>query len=72
MDCTHAVQWPGAANGTTGGDREFVPAMARAARAFGADGYFFETHPNPNLALSDGPNMIPLNEIGELIRDLNG
>jgi 2-dehydro-3-deoxyphosphooctonate aldolase (KDO 8-P synthase) len=72
MDCTHALQRPGAANGATGGDREFVPAMARAARAFGADGYFFETHPNPNLALSDGPNMIPLNEIGELIRDLNG
>lgn len=72
MDCTHAVQRPGAANGATGGDREFVPAMARAARAFGADGYFFETHPTPDLALSDGPNMIPLNEIGELIRDLNG
>jgi 2-dehydro-3-deoxyphosphooctonate aldolase (KDO 8-P synthase) len=45
--------------------------MARAARAFGADGYFFETHPNPDLALSDGPNMIPLKEIGELIRELN-
>lgn len=71
MDCTHAVQRPGAAGGATGGDREFVPAMARAARAFGADGYFFETHPNPDLALSDGPNMIPLKEIGELIRELN-
>lgn len=71
MDCTHAVQRPGAASGATGGDREFVPAMARAARAFGADGYFFETHPNPDLALSDGPNMIPLGEIGELIEELS-
>jgi len=71
MDCTHAVQRPGAAGGSTGGDRQFVPAMARAARAFGASGYFFETHPNPDSALSDGPNMIALDEIGALITELN-
>ena len=57
--------------GSTGGDRQFVPAMARAARAFGASGYFFETHPNPDSALSDGPNMIALDEIGALITELN-
>ena len=70
MDCTHAVQRPGAAGGSTGGDRQFVPAMAHAARAFGAEGYFFETHPNPDAALSDGPNMIPLEDIGDLIEAL--
>ncbi len=70
MDCTHAVQRPGAAGGKTGGNREFVPAMAFAAKAFGANGYFFETHPEPEKALSDGPNMIPLAEIGALIREL--
>lgn len=70
MDCTHAVQRPGAVGGSTGGDRQFVPAMAHAARAFGAEGYFFETHPNPDAALSDGPNMIPLEDIGDLIEAL--
>ncbi len=70
MDCTHAVQRPGAAGGKTGGNREFVPAMAFAAKAFGANGYFFETHPEPEKALSDGPNMIPLAEIGTLIKEL--
>ena len=57
MDCTHSVQRPGAAGGKTGGNREYVPAMAKAAKAFGANGFFFETHPNPDAALSDGPNM---------------
>ena len=56
MDCTHSVQRPGAAGGKTGGNREFVPAMALAAKAFGANGYFFEVHPDPDHALSDGPN----------------
>ena len=53
MDCTHSVQRPGSMGGKTGGDREFVPAMALAAKAFGATGFFFETHPNPEQALSD-------------------
>ena len=54
MDCTHSVQRPGADGGKTGGNREFVPAMALAAKAFGASGFFFELHPNPELAKSDG------------------
>jgi 2-dehydro-3-deoxyphosphooctonate aldolase (KDO 8-P synthase) len=70
MDCTHSVQRPGAAGGKTGGNREFVPAMAMAAKASGANGYFFETHPNPDQALSDGPNMILLNELEDLIETL--
>ncbi|EJX02632.1 3-deoxy-8-phosphooctulonate synthase [gut metagenome] len=70
MDCTHSVQRPGAAGGKTGGNREFIPAMALAAKAFGADGYFFETHPNPEEALSDGPNMLYLNELGKVLDTL--
>lgn len=70
MDCTHSVQRPGAAGGKTGGNREFVPAMAMAAKAFGANGFFFETHPNPDHALSDGPNMIPLGELEKVIKNL--
>lgn len=70
MDCTHSVQRPGAANGTTGGDRRFVPAMAMAAKAFGATGYFFEVHPTPDHALSDGPNMLPLDQLEPLIKQL--
>jgi len=70
MDCTHAVQRPGAANGTTGGNREFVPAMALAAKAFGADGYFVEVHPNPEEAKSDGPNMLYLKDLEGLVRKL--
>ena len=62
MDCTHSVQRPGAGNGTTSGNREFVPSMALAAKAFGANGYFFEVHPDPDTALSDGPNMLPLDD----------
>lgn len=69
MDCTHACQRPGGA-GTTGGDRSFVPAMAHAAKAFGAQGYFFETHPTPDTALSDGPNMLPLADLSRLISEL--
>ncbi|RYY29788.1 MAG: 3-deoxy-8-phosphooctulonate synthase [Sphingobacteriaceae bacterium] len=70
MDCTHSVQRPGGANGKTGGDRKFVPSMARAAKAFGANGYFIETHPDPDQALSDGPNMLYLNDLESLISEL--
>lgn len=70
MDCTHSVQRPGGAGGKTGGDRQFVPQMAMAAKAFGADGYFFETHPDPEKALSDGPNMLYLDQIGGVVQDL--
>ncbi len=70
MDCTHSVQRPGAAGGKTGGNREFVPSMALAAKAFGATGYFFEVHPEPDNALSDGPNMLPLNDLDNLITKL--
>ncbi len=70
MDCTHSVQRPGAAGGKTGGNREFVPAMALAAKAFGATGYFFETHPNPDQALSDGPNMLYLKDLERVITSL--
>ena len=70
MDCTHSVQRPGAAGGKTGGNREFIPAMAMAAKAFGVDGYFFETHPNPDAALSDGPNMLYLNDLAGVIGSL--
>lgn len=70
MDCTHSVQRPGAAGGKSGGNREFVPSMALAAKAFGATGYFFEVHPDPEKALSDGPNMLYLNELKNLISKL--
>ena len=70
MDCTHSVQRPGAAGGKTGGNREFVPAMALAAKAFGATGYFFETHPDPERALSDGPNMLYLKDLEQVVTSL--
>lgn len=70
MDCTHSVQRPGAAGGKTGGDRRFVPAMAHAARAFGANGFFFEVHPDPDKAKSDGPNMLQLDDLEDLIKSL--
>lgn len=70
MDCTHSVQRPGADGGKTGGNREFVPAMAYAAKAFGADGFFFEVHPDPDKALSDGPNMLPLDALEGIIEQL--
>ncbi|MFV0398982.1 MAG: 3-deoxy-8-phosphooctulonate synthase [Bacteroidales bacterium] len=70
MDCTHAVQRPGGNNGTTGGNRNFVPSMALAAKAFGANGYFFEVHPDPDNALSDGPNMLYLDQLEKLIQIL--
>ena len=70
MDCTHSVQRPGGGNGTTAGDRRFVPSMALAAKAFGANGYFFEVHPDPDHGLSDGPNMLYLQDLEPLIRQL--
>lgn len=70
MDCTHSVQRPGAGGGKTSGDRRFVPNMALAAKAFGANGYFFEVHPDPDHALSDGPNMLYLDKLEELITKL--
>lgn len=70
MDCTHSVQRPGGAGGKTGGDRTFVPMMALAAKAFGAMGYFMEAHPDPDNALSDGPNMVKLHELESVITPL--
>lgn len=70
MDCTHSVQRPGAAGGKTGGDRQFVPMMAMAAKAFGTQGYFFETHPDPDKALSDGPNMLYLKDLEKVVENL--
>ena len=70
MDCTHSVQRPGGAGGKTGGDRQYVPMMALAAKAFGAQGYFFETHPDPDHALSDGPNMLCLKDLEGVVKSL--
>ena len=70
MDCTHSVQRPSAGNGKTVGDRKFVPAMAKAAKAFGATGYFFEVHPNPDQGKSDAANMLELNKLEQLITEL--
>lgn len=70
MDCTHSVQRPGAGGGKTSGDRRFVPAMAHAAKAFGATGFFFEVHPDPEHALSDGPNMLCLDQLEHMVASL--
>ena len=70
MDCTHSVQRPGGAGGKTGGDRQYVPMVALAAKAFGAQGYFFETHPDPDHALSDGPNMLYLKDLEGVVKSL--
>lgn len=70
MDCTHSVQRPGAGGGKTSGDRRFVPSMALAAKAFGANGYFFEVHPDPDNALSDGPNMLFLDKLEGLMEKI--
>ncbi|ACB73342.1 3-deoxy-8-phosphooctulonate synthase [Opitutus terrae] len=67
FDATHSVQLPGAAGGKSGGQREFVPPLAQAALAAGADGLFLETHPDPAHAISDGPNMIPLADLPALL-----
>ncbi len=63
FDVTHSIQQPGGKGGSSGGQREFAPFLARAAAAVGVDGFFIVTHPNPEKALSDGPNMIPLHEM---------
>jgi len=70
FDATHSVQLPGAGGDRSGGQREFAPVLARAAVAAGADGVFVETHPDPDAALSDGPNMVPLAEMPALLRTL--
>ncbi|HCH5602062.1 TPA: 3-deoxy-8-phosphooctulonate synthase [Vibrio parahaemolyticus] len=70
FDATHSVQQPGGLGATSGGQREMVPVLARAAVAAGIDGLFMETHPNPSVALSDGPNMIPLKHMKELLEML--
>jgi len=67
FDVTHSVQQPGGMGGSSGGQREFAPYLARAAAATGVDGFFVETHPDPKVALSDGPNMIPLSEMKEFL-----
>ena len=70
MDCTHSVQRPGGSNGKTGGDRRFVPQMALAAKAFGVTGWFFEVHPDPDKGLSDAANMLELEKLEGLIKEL--
>ena len=70
MDCTHSVQRPSAGEGKTIGDRRFVPSMALAAKAFGATGYFFEVHPDPDKGLSDAANMLELSKLRPLIEQL--
>lgn len=67
FDATHSVQLPGAAGGQSGGQREYVPTLAKAALAAGAHGLFMETHPDPSQAISDGPSQIPLNEFPQLV-----
>ncbi|MCC6414438.1 MAG: 3-deoxy-8-phosphooctulonate synthase [Opitutaceae bacterium] len=67
FDATHSVQLPGAGGGKSSGQREFVPPLAKAALAAGADGLFIETHPDPANAVSDGPNMVPLRELPDLL-----
>ena len=68
FDVTHSVQQPGGAGGSSAGQREFAPYLARAAGAAGVDGFFIETHPDPSRALSDGPNMIPLKDMQEFLK----
>lgn len=67
FDITHSVQQPGGQGGSSGGQREFAPILARAAAATGIDGFFIETHPEPAKALSDGPNLIPLHRMGDFL-----
>jgi 2-dehydro-3-deoxyphosphooctonate aldolase (KDO 8-P synthase) len=70
FDATHSVQLPGGQGSSSGGQREFVPVLARAAVAVGISGLFMETHPNPAKALSDGPNAVPLEHLKELLASL--
>ncbi|MFZ1809396.1 MAG: 3-deoxy-8-phosphooctulonate synthase [Cyclobacteriaceae bacterium] len=68
FDVTHSIQQPGGLGGKSGGQREFAPYLTRAAASVGVDGFFIETHPNPSKALSDGPNMVPLNEMEAFLK----
>ncbi len=70
FDATHSVQQPGGGGDHTSGQRQYAPLLARCALAAGANGLFIETHPNPDRALSDGPNMIPLADMPKLLKDL--
>jgi 2-dehydro-3-deoxyphosphooctonate aldolase (KDO 8-P synthase) len=70
FDATHSVQLPGGGGDKSAGQREFAPVLAKAALAVGANGLFIETHPRPDEAMSDGPNMIPLGEMTKVLRDL--
>ena len=70
FDATHSVQLPGGGGDKSSGQREFAPVLARAAIAAGANGLFIETHPAPDKALSDGPNMIPLAQMPKLLKQL--
>jgi 2-dehydro-3-deoxyphosphooctonate aldolase (KDO 8-P synthase) len=72
FDATHSVQQPGGQGTTSGGQREMVPVLARAAIAVGISGIFMETHPNPEKALSDGPNSMPIDKMGALLKTLQG
>jgi 2-dehydro-3-deoxyphosphooctonate aldolase (KDO 8-P synthase) len=69
FDATHSVQSPGGAGGRSGGKREYIPPLARAAVAVGVDAIFLETHPDPDRALSDGPNMLALDRVGDFLRE---
>jgi 2-dehydro-3-deoxyphosphooctonate aldolase (KDO 8-P synthase) len=71
FDVTHSVQRPGGLGGKSGGDRQYAPYLAKAAAAVGVDGFFIETHPNPEKALSDGPNMVPLKDMKEFVTKLH-
>jgi 2-dehydro-3-deoxyphosphooctonate aldolase (KDO 8-P synthase) len=70
FDTTHSVQQPGGRGGSSGGQREFVAPLARAAVAVGVDGLFMEIHPDPDKGLSDGPNMVPLHRVEALLTQL--
>jgi 2-dehydro-3-deoxyphosphooctonate aldolase (KDO 8-P synthase) len=70
FDATHSVQLPGGGGDKSSGQREFAPVLARAALSVGANGLFIETHPQPDKALSDGPNMIPLGEMAQVLKNL--
>lgn len=70
FDATHSVQLPGGAGGSSGGQREFIPTLTRAAVAAGVDGIFMEVHPQPDKALCDGPNSMPLDRVESLLKTL--
>lgn len=70
FDVTHSIQRPGGLGGKSGGDRQYAAYLAKAAAAVGVDGFFIETHPNPEKALSDGPNMVPLSELKSFVEDI--